>query len=232
MRECVPIADFSKLALVEAAEHEIHALPFRYRCNPRICEIAKMSRKMYRPEFATATDMRVLRTRKELCDSLLELLKSRTFDKISVREIVDAAGVGYNTFFRHYPDKEAILDDIAAEEIRQLVSVSVPILDSEDTLSACSAVCSYVAENKKLWKTLLTGGAAGALREEYLRLARDVAEARFHGKDWLPLDVGVILVISGTFELLAWWLSQKYPLPVERVALIYQRVIASPVIDP
>ncbi len=174
----------------------------------------------------------MLRTRKDLCDGLLALLKTKTFEKISVREIVDAAGVGYNTFFRHYPDKEAILEDIAAEEIGQLVSLSVPILDSKDTLSACSAVCSYVAENKKLWKTLLTGGAAAALREEYLRLARDVAESRFHGKDWLPLDVGVVLVISGTFELLAWWLNQKDPLPVENVALIYQRVIVSPVIDP
>ena len=188
--------------------------------------------KMFRPDFSTASDARVLRTREALRDSLLELLNDNSFAKISVREIVDHAKVGYNTFFRHYPDKDAILKDIAYEEIRRLVNLSTPILDSVDTQAACLAVCAYVWESRTLWKTLLTGGAAGALREEYLRRAREVAETRFRGKDWLPLEIGVILVISGTFELLAWWLSEKKPLPVERVARIYQRIVVSPVVDP
>lgn len=187
---------------------------------------------MYRPDFSTAKDARVVKSREALCRALLDLLETEPFDKISVRQIVDAAGVGYNTFFRHYSDKEAVLRDIAAEEINHLVSLSVPVLDSKDTLSACFTVCNYVAENRKLWKTLLTGGASGALREEFVRLARKVAESRYNGKDWLPIDIAVILTTSSTFELLAWWLGEKDPLPVDEIALIYQRVIMSPVIDP
>ena len=144
-------------------------------------------KKMFRPEFSTATDLRVLQTRKALRDALLGLLKKKSFDKISVREIVAAAGIGYNTFFRHYPDKESMLQDIAAEEIRQLVSCSLPVLDARDTLSACVALCNYVDENRKLWRTLLTGGAAQSLREEYVRVAREVCSTRPRGKDWVPL---------------------------------------------
>ena len=192
-----------------------------------------MSRnRMYRPDFSAATDLRVLQTRKALCDGLLDLLKSRAFDDISIREIVAAAGVGYNTFFRHYPDKESILHAIAAGEIRQLVSLSVPVLDAKDTLAACLALCSYVAENRKLWTTLLTGGAAGALREEFVRVSREVCENRPRGKEWVPLDIAIILVTSGIFELLAWWLRQNEPLPVDRVALICQQIVVSPVIEP
>ena len=192
-----------------------------------------MSRnKMYRPDFSAATDLRVLQTRKALCDGLLDLLKSRSFDEISIREIVAAAGVGYNTFFRHYPDKESVLDAIAAAEIRQLVSLSVPVLDAKDTLAACFTLCSYVAENRKLWTTLLTGGAARALREEFVRASREVGENRPRGKDWVPLDIAIILVTSGIFELLAWWLGQEQPLPVDRVALICQQIVVSPVIEP
>ena len=189
-------------------------------------------RRMFRPEFSTATDMRVVQSRKALRDALPGLLKQKSFDKISVREIVAAAGVGYNTFFRHYPDRESILHDIAAEEIRQLVSRSIAVLDVEDTLAACSTLCRYVDENRALWNTLLTGGAAGSLREEYVRVAREVCRDRPRAKDWVPFDIAIILVTGGIFELLAWWLGEADPLPVDDVARICQKIIVSPVIDP
>lgn len=106
-----------------------------------------------------------------MCDGLLDLLKGRSFDDISIREIV---------------------------------SLSVPVLDAKDTLAACLALCSCVAENRKLWTTLLTGGAAGALREEFVRVSREVCENRPRAKEWVPPDIAIILVTSGIFELLAW----------------------------
>jgi len=181
---------------------------------------------MYRPDFTMAKDARVLQTREALRTALLRLLKKKCIDRISIREIVS------NTFFRHYQDKESILEDIAAGEINRLVSLSMTVLEAEDTLAACFTLCNHVAENKKLWKTLLTGGAAEALRREFVRVSREVVEHRPRGKEWLPLDIAVILVTSGIFELLSWWLSEKDPLPVDKVALICQQIVVSPVIEP
>lgn len=193
--------------------------------------MAKDQQKMFRPDFSTTRDARVLQTRRALRDALLELLRHQSIDKISIREIVARAGVGYNTFFRHYQNKEAMLDDIAAEEIEHLVSLSLPVLDAEDTLASCVTLCSHVWENRELWQVLLTGGAAGALRQEYLRISREVAAKRTRGKDWIPLDIAVILVTSGMIELFSWWLAEKDPLPVEDVARICQEIVVSPVVD-
>lgn len=186
---------------------------------------------MYRPDYSTAKDQRVRKTREALHRGLLELLETTPFEKISVREVVDAAGVGYNTFFRHFADKESMLSDIAEEEIRELVALSVPVLDAKDTYSACLTLCEAVAENRNLWRTLLTGGASGALREEFVRLSREVAEKRFRSRDWLPIEVAVRLTTNGTFELLAWWLDGNDAMSAEQIALIHQRVVMSPVID-
>jgi len=38
------------------------------------------------------------------------------------------AGIGYATFFRHYPTKEALLNDLAADQIRELLTLAFPIL--------------------------------------------------------------------------------------------------------
>ena len=93
-------------------------------------------------------------------------------------------------------------------------------------------MCGYVAENRALWSTLLTGGAANVLREEFKRLSLDVAANWKSNTDWLPAEVGVILVTSATVELLAWWLKQKDPIPVETLARIFDRTIIAPVVSP
>jgi AcrR family transcriptional regulator len=161
----------------------------------------------------------------------LKLLEFKSLDQITIRDIAAAAGIGYTTFFRHYQTKEALLNDIAEEQIRGLISLALPEAESGDTRAASMALCTYVDQHRALWSTLLTGGAAGALREHFIRLSRQVAASRPLPDHWLPAEVGVRLVISGTIELLAWWLGQKKPLPVEQLAEIHDRLIVSPTVN-
>jgi len=190
-----------------------------------------MEGKIYRPDYTTTSDARVVRTRESLRSALLELLQSGSFDQITIRDIVSTAGIGYTTFFRHHPTRESLLDEIAAEEMRQLLEHLLSTFDAADTSAQSLALCNYVADHRALWSTLLTGGAASTLREEFIRIARQVAQESPHTAKWLPAEVGIILVASGTIELLAWWLQQKRPLSVRKVATIYERAVLSPLYE-
>lgn len=190
-----------------------------------------MARKIYTPHFSTTTDARVVQTREALRRALLELLKETTLDQITIRAIAAKANVGYTTFFRHHTSKEALLNDIAADEIKRLIDLALPVFDSSNTVMAAQTLCRYVADNKVLWSTLLTGGAAGTLREEFIRLAKEAAAGREEATEWLPAGAGVVLVASGTIELLAWWLSEENPIPVDQLASIYAKVVVLPVTD-
>ena len=125
-------------------------------------------KKLYQPHYCTATDSRVVQTRMALRQALLQLLDSKSLEQITIREIAAAAGVGYNTFFRHYRDKEALIREIATDEIERLLDLSMTTLDGSNALEASRALCHYVAEHEALWSTLLTGGAANFLREQPL----------------------------------------------------------------
>jgi AcrR family transcriptional regulator len=162
---------------------------------------------------------------------LLELLEVKPLERITIRDISATAGVGYTTFFRHHSTKESLLNDVAAEQIQQLVDLALPVLDSGDTRTASLALCRHVDQHRELWSTLLTGGAAGALREEFLRIGRQVATLRSRPDQWLPGEVPVILAISSTIELLAWWLRQKDPLTIEQIAEIHDRLVVSPTVN-
>jgi len=188
-------------------------------------------KKLYQPHYATATDSRIIQTRLSLRQAVLQLVESKPLERISIREIAVAAGIGYNTFFRHYTSKEALVKDIVTDELRQLITLSVTTLDASDSLAASRALCRFVGEHKALWTTLLTGGAANTLRDEFIRLLQETAPSRIPSTARLPAGIGIKLVAVGTLELLAWWLAQDERLPEEQIAEIYEQLVAAPVIN-
>lgn len=181
--------------------------------------------------MTTPTDPRALRSREALHNALLELLEEKSFDQITIRDITALAGIGYTTYFRHFPTKEAQLEDIMSEQLKSLINLSIPILTAQDLRSACEALFSYVKAHRNLWSTLLTGGAAGAIREEFLRLAREATVVRTSQEGKLSTELGMTLIVSGTLELLSWWLRQKKPVSVAEIAEIHDTVVVTPVVE-
>ncbi len=182
------------------------------------------------PDISTPTDARILRSREALRTALLQLLESKSFDDISIRDIVAKAGIAYTTFFRHHPAKEALLDEIAAQEISRLVAISFPVLESVDSRASCVALCTYVDQNRALWTTLLTGGAASVLRDAFIEESFNVTVARPNLRSALPAELGNVLVASSILEVLKWWLQQNSPASIAEVAKIIDLFVVTPVL--
>lgn len=177
---------------------------------------------------STLTDARQVRTRRSLLDALLMLLETRAFEQVTIREIARQAGIGYATFFRHYPSKEALLHDLAAGEIGALLARALPVLFAVDTRQSCVTLFHYVDDRRALWSALLTGGAATMLKQEFTAQARRIAEETGGPGGWLPDELRVIFAVSATVEVIAWWLGQDSSVPVEKMAEILDRLVVVP----
>lgn len=180
-------------------------------------------------QVAKARDARLVKSDGALRAALLALITRAAYDKISVRDVVAEAGVGYATFFRHYPSKDALMDAVAGEEIAAMMRLTAPLLSPTDTRATCIALAHYVDERRAVWTALLTGGAAGRLREQFARLA---AMTKFDGggTTWLPYNLGVIFGVTSTVEILAWWLRQEPDYPVDKVAELLDRLVITPTV--
>ena len=81
----------------------------------------------------------------------------------------------------------------------------------------------------------MTGGAAANLREEFVRQARALASEKTsehpRPQSWLPSDLAVIFGVSGTVEILAWWLEHGGSRSVEEVAGILDRLVIAPILQ-
>ena len=54
-------------------------------------------------------DRRTQRTQQTLFDALIDLLKVKHYDAISVKDIIEKANVGRSTFYAHYQTKDDLL---------------------------------------------------------------------------------------------------------------------------
>lgn len=169
------------------------------------------------------------KTMHALHEAALELIEELPIEKITVDLIVGRAGIGKATFYRHYATKEDLIDEIATDEIDRLVALSLPLLSLPDTLPSSLEVARYVDERRHLWKVLLTGGAGGTMRQRLTHLAkvRGTKAAPTFSAD-LPLDLCAVWGVAATAEILAWWLRQENPAPVEVLAGYLDRLAVRP----
>lgn len=176
-------------------------------------------------------DPRATRSRVALSKALLSLVEEKALDQITVREIASRAKVGYATFFRHFPTKEALLEAVAADQIRCLINLSLPIMAAQDMRAAEEALFTYVYAHRSLWSALLTGGAASFVREEFIRRAKEAAIPLTPAGGKIPAEMGVMLIVSGTLEMLAYWLRQPKPMPIKQISELYDLVVISPILQ-
>ncbi len=68
-------------------------------------------------------------TKRVIRDAFMELLNERTLNKITVKDITARCGINRNTFYYHYHDIPAVIEEIFALEVEQLVR-DYPTLNS------------------------------------------------------------------------------------------------------
>lgn len=201
---------------------------FPFNCNDGTITELGMAQKVSKFETPDLTDLRAIRTREALRTALLALLEEKPLEQILVRDITKAARTGYATFYRHYPTKEALLEDLAKQQVKHLVEISLPVMDGVNILAAYKTLFAQVDEHRDIWKTLLNSGASDAIKLELLQVSREVAITRAETNNSAALELRVILVVTCTVELLAWWLNQPNQMTVDEVAQILDSTVIVP----
>lgn len=108
-----------------------------------------MSKSLQTESTAETTDPRIVRSRHMLMEALAKLLTQKNFDEISIQEIADEATLNRATFYLHYPDKNALLQAMAAERFGKLIARrGLSFTDCDGALRAIAlGVCDYLAES-------------------------------------------------------------------------------------
>lgn len=102
-------------------------------------------------DAASNSDRRSLYTKSLIKGSLLELLKTHSFTSISVTMLSETAGIGRNTFYRHYNNTFEALVASIDDALSEIFAVFLYLgIGSEGQLSSLLApFCEYVLNSDR-----------------------------------------------------------------------------------
>ena len=84
--------------------------------------------------------------KKEIKSTFLQLLEERPFSQITVKEIVKACGINRNSFYYHYADLPALVEEVIDEEIGRFVREQSSFSSMEESMIEALA---FFREHKK-----------------------------------------------------------------------------------
>ncbi|WP_262315981.1 TetR/AcrR family transcriptional regulator [Lacticaseibacillus parakribbianus] len=161
--------------------------------------------------------------------AFVDLLQTKTFEKISVRDLSVRAGINRGTFYLHYVDKYDLLTQYEDRLVATITKLLATNLTGTMTYQSVKTngiytypvvenVVSLVANEFDLFKVLF--GPNGDPRFE-LRLKRLLRDAIGDGLDrikgqitmtkYIPEDYAWELILSGLFAIIKTWLQSPTP---------------------
>lgn len=180
---------------------------------------------------AVKTDQRVLRTRDTLGDALVKLLQEKTFDEITVQEVLDRAGVGRSTFYAHYRDKnDLFLSDV--EDFWGMMSSYLTRTGADARrMAPVRELFAHVSEVRKFY----AGVVASEKERDVLELgegffARSIEERLILAKvemEPLQLKAHAHALAAALFGLLQWWVDHGMTASPEAMDGLFHRMVWS-----
>lgn len=213
----------------------------------RKIDMANMNSTSEPPNENTKIDRRIQRTKLALRSALLELIKEKGFDAISVEEITERANLGRATFYLHYKDKE----DLLLDEFREMASNRVQILseipvsiwksnkdnlelpDGRSAVMPLLLVFEHAAQNAELYRILLRGDTSQRIAIQIRQIIADsihaIVQTRLQSEPApaameVPIELLAAYFSGALMGSLNWWLEQgTFPEP-EEMARMFQHL--------
>ncbi len=173
-------------------------------------------------------DLRVRRTHKLLWEALMAELSERAFEEITVKDICERAMVHRTTFYKHYEDKSALLEQGMRQMYDALVAEVVHVPPSAFSVDHPPPyfirVFEHVAEHQQFYKLMLCGEGIG----RFQKLVKDYIAEQASAKVCeltpanqhlaVPSAMHVQFFAGAFLSLLAWWLENDMPLSPHHMA--------------
>jgi AcrR family transcriptional regulator len=194
-------------------------------------KMSHMSPKMNDQKTAQQEDRRIQRTQQALLDALLDLLKVRHYDAISVKDIIEKANVGRSTFYAHYQTKDDLLKG-GFERVLEMLLEQLVFDETERKLSLDTApLFRHAQGHAKLYRALAWGSGfelittqgQASLGEKILQRLSSIAPAE--GQIAVPLSILSYSLAGSLLILLKWWLENDMPGSPEYMDGISQQLI-------
>lgn len=164
-------------------------------------------------------DLRIQKTRRDLRNSIISLLKKKPIEKITVIEICNEAMVNRITFYKYYEDKYQLLND-TFYEIKDTIVSELPSKNKFNSITEASSywekltnvVLNYIDDNIDLFQALKKNSS----NDNITKIISNITEESFtelylqfskiHKIDY-PIAFASAFLSGGFYSIINYWLE-------------------------
>lgn len=176
------------------------------------------------------SDRRTRRTRHKVSGALVDLIKEKRFDDITVQNLIDRAGVGRSTFYTHFRDKEDAFDEQWEQFNRHLADQIKWDKAGKDSFFPVTFVFQHLQESQSFYQGLVRSGKVDAIFKsgvQYLSVNIEAALKQQFKSQQVAIPVPVLshYLAHEFFGLLQWWLDAHMPYTPEAMDEMFHRLV-------
>jgi len=178
------------------------------------------------------SDRRTQRTRRRLSSALVELVKEKRFDDITVQNVIERADVGRATFYSHFRDKEDLFEQQWEQFNERLAQQIDWDKAGKDSFVPVASFFQHLQEVQPFYRGLVRSRKIDAMFKRGIEYLTNHIETGLNQRlkpGARPVDVPIPILsnylASEFFALLKWWLDAGMPYTPESMDKVFHRLI-------
>jgi AcrR family transcriptional regulator len=174
-------------------------------------------------------DRRSQRTRRLVISAMMELMAEKSYDAITVQDLLDRANIGRSTFYSHYFDKEDVLASVA-QQMLEMLSQQFSQRDAGQGIIPGLELFQHALRNQQHFRVMLRGRAREVLwdaaQTTLCRTIEQTLAAPFakNRSPSVPLPVMSQYLAGAFLNLLKWWLESEMPYSPAQMDDMFQQL--------
>ena len=167
------------------------------------------------------TDSRRVRmTKRIIKEALLDLMESKSINRISIKEICELADVNRSTFYAHYDNQFQLLEEIEEDIVSEIPRIN--LYHDEPVLEALRSCFKYVEQNKKECAVLFRNSNSKSFETKILDKIFGKTEEK---PQWItgldihkPVHVQMLMSAFGGLALAERWIFGEFECSADELA--------------
>jgi AcrR family transcriptional regulator len=178
-----------------------------------------------------SSDARVRRTHQRLGSALVELIREKPIDTISVQQVLDRAQVGRSTFYLHFRGKNDLLLSQLEMFLETMSTMLAVRKERSHRVAPVTEMFAHIGSQNRMYRALADSGRLNDffdLAQGYF--ARGIAQ-RLIQSGRLPnlprreLDARAAVLAGSLLSLLRWWIDRGAKEPASQMDELFHRVV-------
>ncbi len=163
------------------------------------------------------TDRRVVRSKEALKNAMLALMSSQSYSSISITDIVEHANYNRGTFYAHYENKEALLNEIMSELIEEMLQSfrapydKVEVFFIEQMPAQAIKLFEHIHERAAIYRILFKSDVLPVIKEKMYEAIRRISQEELeHAHGAINPELHTVYSMSALTGLVFHWIEGDF----------------------